>query len=89
MSEEVDNGVGLMVIEDEHRSDGGGVIEVQGQRGPVLNHSTVMMTGDELPGGIKQVSEVGENEMISMEDPISSPLGSFQSLHSSKAVRKG
>ena len=27
MSEEADNGVGLMVMEDEHRIDGGGVIE--------------------------------------------------------------
>ena len=70
MSEEADNGVGLMVIENENRSDGGRVIEVQGQRGPVLNYSTVIMTGDELPGGSKLVSEVGENEMIPMEDPI-------------------
>ena len=66
MSEEADNGFGLMVMEDEHRSDGEGVVEVQGQRGPVLNHSTVIMTGDELPGGSKLVSNVGENEMIPM-----------------------
>ena len=30
MSEEVDNGVGLMVMLDEQRSDKGGIIEVQG-----------------------------------------------------------
>ena len=89
MSEEKDNGVGLMVMDDEHRSDGGGVIEVQGQRGPVLNHSTVMLTGNELPGGSKPVSEVGENEMIPMEDAISPPLGSFQSLHSSQSSEEG
>ena len=35
------------------------------------------MTGDELSGGSKLVSEVGQNETIPMEDPISSPLGSF------------
>ena len=50
-----------------------------------MNHSTVMMTGNDLPGRSKSVSEVGENEMIPMEDPISSPLGSFQSLHSSQS----
>ena len=47
------------------------------------------MTGDELPGGSKQVSEVGENEMVPMEDPISSPLGSFQLLHSSQSSEEG
>ena len=60
MSEETDHGVGSMVLDDEHRSDGGNVIETQGQRGSVLNHSAVMMTGDKLPGGFKQVSEVRE-----------------------------
>ena len=90
MSEEADNSVGWSVVmEDEHRSDGGGVIEVQGQKGPVLNHSAVMMTGDELPGGSKLVSEVGEDETIPMEDSISSPLGSFQSLHSSQSSEEG
>ena len=54
-----------------------------------MNHSTVMMTGDELPGGSKPVSEVGENEMIPMEDPISSPFGSFQSLLSSQSREEG
>ena len=89
MCKEADNGIGLMVMEDEHRSDGGGVIETQGQRGPVLNHSTVMMIDDELPGGSKLVNEVGENEMIHMGDPISSPFGSFQSLHSSQNSEEG
>ena len=44
-----------------------------------------MMTGDEFSSGAKPVSEVGESETIPMEDPISSPLGSFQSLHSSQS----
>ena len=30
MSEEVNNGVGLMVMVDEQRSDEGGIMEVQG-----------------------------------------------------------
>ena len=47
------------------------------------------MTGDELPGGSKPVSGVRENEMIPMENPISSPLGSFQSLHSSQRSEEG
>ena len=76
-------------MEDEHRSGGGNIIETQGQRGPVLNHSAVMMTDDELPGGSKQVSKVGENETVPMEDPTSSPLGNFQSLHSSQSSEEG
>ena len=76
MSEEADYGVGSVGVEDECRN----VIEIQEQGGPVLNHSAVLMTGDELPGGFKQVSEVRENNTVPMEDPISSPLGSFQSV---------
>ena len=38
MSEETDHGVGSMVMENEHRTDGGSVIETWGQRGPVLDH---------------------------------------------------
>ena len=48
-----------------------------------------MMTGDELPGGSKQVSEAGENETVPMEDSISFPLGSFQSLYSSQSSEEG
>ena len=48
-----------------------------------------MMTGDELPGGYKQVSEVKENETVPMEDPISSPLGSFQLMYSSQSSEEG
>ena len=85
MSGETDHGVGSKVMEDEHKSDEGSVIETQGQRDPILNHSAVMVTDDELPCGSKQVSEAGENETVPMEDSISSPLGSFQSLHSSQS----
>ena len=89
MSEETDHGVGSMVMGDEHKSDGRSVTETQGQRGPALDHSTVMMTGDKLPGGSKQVSEAGENEAVPKEDFISSPLGSFQSLCSSQSSEEG
>ena len=47
-----------------------------------------MMTGDDFSGASKPVSEVGENETIPMEDPISSPLGSFQSLHSRQSSKR-
>ena len=57
-------------------------MDIQGQRGPVTDQSTVMMTGDEFPDRGEPVTEVGESGEILVEDPISSPLGSFQSLHS-------
>ena len=44
-----------------------------------------MITGNELPGGSKQVSEAGENETVPMEDSISPSLGSFHSLCSSQS----
>ena len=47
-----------------------------------------MMTGDEFSDGAQPVREVGECGAILMEDPISSPLGSFQSLHSSQSSEK-
>ena len=46
------------------------------------------MTGDEFTGGSRPVSEVEENEPVPMEDPISSPLGSFQSLQSSQSSER-
>ena len=38
-------------------------MEVQGQRGPVLDQSTVTMTGDEFSDGAQPVSETGEREL--------------------------
>ena len=75
-------------MEDEQKRDEGEVIEVQGQSSPVVDHSTVMMTGDEFTGGSRPVSEVEENEPIPWEDPISSLLGSFQSLQSSQSSER-
>ena len=66
--------------------------------GHILNHSAVIITGNELPGGFKWVSEVWEDVTVPMEespvtgsqeDPISSPLGSFQSLCSSQNSEEG
>ena len=47
-----------------------------------------MMTGNELADGAQPVSEVGETGAILTEDPISSPLGRFQSLHSGQSSEK-
>ena len=47
---------------------GGMSLEFRYNGGPVLNHSAVMMTGDELPGGFKQVNEVEEDETVHMEE---------------------
>ena len=54
MSGEADQGFKSVVVEDEHRSDGGSVIQNQEQ-----------------------------------EDPISSPMRSFQSLYSSQSSEEG
>ena len=47
------------------------------------------MTDDELPGGSKQVNDIGENNTAPRGDPISSQLGSFQSLCSSQNSEEG
>ena len=48
-----------------------------------MHQSTVLMTDEEFIDGAQPVSEDGESRAILTEDPISSPLGSFQSLHNS------
>ena len=53
-----------------------------------MNQSTVMMTGDEFTDGSIPVREIRENGLGPMKDPISSPLGSFQSLHRSQSSEK-
>ena len=90
--------MGSVVVDNEYRSDGGNVIESQEQGSYILNHSAVLITGNELPGGFSWVSEVGEDEPASVEessvlgsqeDPASSPVGSFQSLCSSQSSEEG
>ena len=88
MSEEADAGVGFMVMEDEQMRDEEEVIGTQGQSSPIMNHSTVMMTGDEFTDGSVPVREVRDKEQGPMEDPISSLLGSFPSPHSSQSNEK-
>ena len=88
MSEEVDTGVELVVMEDEQMRDEGGVIGAWEQSGPVVNQSTVMMTGDELTNGSIPVKEIGENGLGPIEDPINSLLGSLQLLQSSQSSEK-
>ena len=85
MSEEADTGVGLVVMEDERWGEVNGA---QGQSSLIMNHSTVKMTDDEYTNGSISVREIGENGLGPMEDPISSLLGSLQSLHSSQSSEK-
>ena len=47
--------------------------------------SIVIMTGDEFTNQSMPVREVGDKEPGSIEDPTSSLLESFQSLHSSQS----
>ena len=55
MSEEADKGAKSVVVEDEHRSDGGVSLKVRkggpvSGCSPVRDHSAVLTTGNELPG---------------------------------------
>ena len=95
MSEEAGYGVRSVVVDGEHMSDGGNVIESQEQGSPVLNHSAVLIPGNELPGGLNQVSEdepapMEESPVIgSHEDPIRSLVGRFQPLYISQSSEEG
>ena len=65
---------------------------------PVLDHDAVLTTANELPGGFDLDNWVRKNESVpveespvigSQEDPISSPVKSFQLLHSSQSTEEG
>ena len=88
MSEEADAGAGLVVMEDEQMRDEREVIGIQKWSSPVMNQLPVRMTVDEFTDVSMPVREVRDKELGSMEDPISSLLGSFQSLHSSQSSGK-
>ena len=68
MSEAEDQGVKSVVVEDEHMNDGGNVTESQEQGGPVsgcspvLDHSAVLTTGNEITGGFDLSSKVRKLE---------------------------
>ena len=66
----------------------GEVTGIQEWSSPVMNQLPARMTGDEFTDGSMPVREVRDKELGSMEDPINSPLGSFQSLHSSQSSEK-
>ena len=85
MSEEADAGAGLVVMEDEQMRD---VIGIQEWSSPVMTQLPVRMTGDEFTEGSIPIREVSDNKLGSMDNPISSPLGSFQLLHSSQSSEK-
>ena len=64
------------------------VIEIWEWSSPVMNQVPVRITGDEFTDGSMSIREVRNKELGSMEVPISSPLGSFQLLHSSQSSEK-
>ena len=83
MSEETDVGAGLVVVEDEQMGDEREVTGIQKWSSPVGEQSIVMMTGDEFTDEPRSVGEVGK-EGLEPTELSSSPVGSFQSLHSSQ-----
>ena len=83
MSEETDIGAGLVVMEDEQMRDEREVIGIQKQSSPVGQWSTVIMTGEEFAGESIPEREI-RKEGLGLSELSSSPLGSFQLLHSSQ-----
>ena len=62
MSDEVDVGDGLVVMEDEQMKDEREVSEIWKWGSPVGEQSTLIMTGDEFTNGSMPVREVGGKE---------------------------
>ena len=87
MSEETDVGAGLVVMEDEWMGDEREVTGIQKQGSPIGECSTVIMTGEEFAKESMPDREVGK-EGLGLSELSSSPLGSFQSLHSSQGSEK-
>ena len=87
MSKETDVGVGLVVMEDEQMGDEREVTGIQKQSSPVGQQSTVIMTGEEFAKESMPEREIGK-EGLGLSELSSSPLGSFQSLHSSQGSEK-
>ena len=85
MSEKANVGAGLVVMEDEQMRE---VIAIQEWSSPVMIQLPVRMTGDEFTEGSIPIREVRDNKLGSIDDPISSLLGSFQSLHNSQSSEK-
>ena len=104
MSEETDQGVKSIVVGDGHRSDWVKCYSKPETGGPasgcspILDHSAVVTTGNELSGGFDLGSGVRQNELELVEeslvigpqeDPISSPVRSFSCCIVVRVVRKG
>ena len=87
MSEEADDGAGLVVMEDEQIGDEKKVIRIWEWSSPVGEWSTAITTGDESTNGCMPVREVGK-EGSGLSELSGSPLGSFHSLHSSQSSEK-
>ena len=87
MSEEADAGVEVVVMEDEQIREEREVIGIQGWSSPVRDQSTVIMTGDEITNESLPVKEVREDG-LGLVESSSSPIGSFQSLHSRQNSEK-
>ena len=45
-------------------------MKVQGQRGPVIDQSTVMMTGDKFSDGLNQLVKLGKAEQYLWKIPL-------------------
>ena len=87
MSKGTDVGAGLVVMEDDWLRDEREVIGIQKQTSPVGEQSKVIMTGEECTGESIPEKEMGK-EGLGLSKLSSSPLGSFQSLHSSQGSEK-
>ena len=84
MNEETDVDAGLMTIEDEQMPEKEGSEE---KNSPLGKQSTVIMTGEELVRKATPEREI-EKEGSGFSELGSSPLGSFQSLHSTQSSEK-
>ena len=81
MSEDTDVDVGLKTIEEEQITEKEGSQE---RNSPLGKQSTVIVTDEDLIGVATPDKEMGK-EGSGLSELGSSPLGSFQSLHSSQS----
>ena len=105
MSEEMNHGVkSIIVMEEEYENGEGWATKSHEQGNPVcewppnLGNHEVLTTGNELPEGFSLRGGVGESETVSVEgypvirlqeEPISSPVKSFQLVESSQGGEEG
>ena len=75
-------------MDDEQMRDEGEVIGAQGQSSPVINQSTVMMTGDEFTDGSIPVREIGEMDWGLWKIPLALHWVVFSHCIVVKVVKK-